>query len=322
MDLGVAPPTFATDGWRLPASRLTGFARTAERHGFAGVWVTEHLRQPPDRSYSRLSPFTTLAVFAGATERIPLGTAILILPLRNPVLAAERAATLQHLSEERLTLGLGLGWVEAEYAAVGIPFEDRGRRFTEGLNLLRQLLHEDTVTFDGEFYHVENFRLEPTVQRPPRILVGGGGVERDGERTVPTGVKDRIARFADGWLAPPRPPRTVAEDWDEIAAAISANGGDPSLLDRVVLNWLHLVPGVDSETALSKQRRVYRRERSASPDRADSALSNQLTGSVDDVRATIDAYAELGFDQLILGPTTHDPDAANRQLEHWSEYLR
>jgi alkanesulfonate monooxygenase SsuD/methylene tetrahydromethanopterin reductase-like flavin-dependent oxidoreductase (luciferase family) len=110
MDLGVAPPTFATDGWRLPASRLLRFAERAEALDFAGVWVTEHLRHPPNRNYSRLAPMTTLATVAGATESIPIGTSVLILPLRDPVLVAQRAATLQHLSEERL-LHHADGWL-------------------------------------------------------------------------------------------------------------------------------------------------------------------------------------------------------------------
>lgn len=322
MELGVAPPTFATDGWRLPASRLTGFARRAEEYGFAGVWVTEHLCRPPGRNYSRLSPFTTLSTLAGATERIPLGTAILILPLRNPVLAAERAATLQHLSEERMTLGLGLGWVDAEYEAVGIPFEERGPRFTEALALLRRLLTEETVTFDGEYYSVQEFRLEPDVQRPPRILVGGGGTERDGERYVPEPVKERIWRYADGWLAPPRSPELLQTDWTAIADYLDDAGRDPSTVERVCLNWLHLVPGADADLAREKQRRVYLRERAADPDRAATALQNQLTGSVDDVRDTIEEYERQGFDQLILGPTTHDPDAVDRQLDSWAKLLR
>lgn len=322
MELGVAPPTFATDGWRLPASRLTGLARRAEEHGFAGVWVTEHLRHPPGRNYSRLSPFTTLSTFAGATERIPLGTAILILPLRDPVLAAERAATLQHLSEDRLTLGLGLGWVETEYEAVEIPFRERGPRFTEALALFRRLLTEEEVTFDGAFYSVDGFRLEPDVQRPPRILVGGGGTERDGERYVPEPVKERILRHADGWLAPPRPPASLEADWTEIADHLEDAGRDPTTIDRVGLNWLHLVPDVDADLAREKQRKVFRQERGADPDRTATALTNQLTGSVADVRETIGEYERLGFDQLILGPTTHDPDAADRQLDHWAELLR
>ena len=322
MELGVAPPTFATDGWRLPASRLERFARRAEALGFGGVWVTEHLLHPPGRNYSRLAPLTTLATPAGATDSIPLGTSVLILPLRDPVLVAQRAATLQYLSEERLHLGLGLGWVEAEFDAVGVPWAERGRRFSEALELVRRLLSGEETTFRGEFYEVEGLRLEPHVRRPPRILVGGGGVERDGERHVPEAVKERLLHHADGWLAPPRPPATLEADWNEIAAHLERAGRDPSTLDRVGLNWLHLVPGVGSEVAREKQRRVFVARRGAGPERAETAMENQLSGSVEDVRGQVEAYERLGFDQLILGPTTHDPADAERQLDRWDDLLR
>lgn len=322
MQLGVAPPTFATDGWRLPASRLERFARRAEALGFGGVWVTEHLLHPPDRNYSRLAPLTTLATLAGATESVPIGTSVLILPLRNPVLVAQRAATLQHLSEERLHLGLGLGWVESEFDAVGVPWEERGRRFTEALDLVRQLLSGEETTFHGEFYDVEGLRLEPRVHRPPRILVGGGGVERDGERRVPEAVRERLLHHADGWLAPPRPPSILEADWNEIATHLEREGRDPTTLDRVGLNWLHLVPGVGSEVAREKQRRVFTVQRGADEERVAATMENQLSGSVEDVRGLVEEYERLGFDQLIIGPTTHDPADAERQLGLWDDLLR
>lgn len=322
MQLGVAPPTFATEGWRLPASRLERFVRRAEALDFDGIWVTEHLLHPPNRDYSRLAPFTTIATIAGATESVPIGTSVLILPLRHPVLVAQRAATLQHLSGERLRLGLGLGWVEAEYDAVGVPWGERGRRFSEALELVRRLLTEEETTFDGEFYEVEELRLEPHVPRPPRILVGGGGVERDGERRVPGPVKDRILNHADGWLAPPRQPSVLEEDWEDIAAHLERGGRDPATLDRVALTWLHLVPGVDGEVAREKQRRVFTEQRAADPERAATAMEKQLSGSVEDVRARVAAYERLGFDQLVVGPTTHDPADAERQLDLWADRLR
>lgn len=322
MQLGIAPPTFATDGWRLPASRLKQFVRRAEENQYGGIWVTEHLLHPPGRKYSRLDPLTTVGTLAGETETIPIGTSILILPMRDPVLLAQRIATLQHLSEERLTLGLGSGWVKAEYDAVGVPFEERGARFSEGLEVVHRLLSGEETTFHGEFYDVDGLRLEPTVSRRPRILVGGSGVEHEGERRVPEPVKERLRRFADGWLAAPRPPSVLESEWNDIADHLSDHGCDPTTLDRVALNWLHLVPDVETELAEEKQRRVFRRQRGADEERTAEAMRNQLTGSVDEVRAAIDEYERLGFDELVLGPTTHEPAAVDHQLELWTEHLR
>lgn len=322
MRLGVAPPTFATDGWRLPAPHLKRFAQRAEDNQFSGIWTTEHLLHPPDRNYSRLDPFTTVATLAGVTDTISIGTSILILPMRDPVLMAQRAATLQHLSEERLALGFGSGWVKAEYDAVGVPFEERGARFSEGLELIRRLFEEKETTFHGEFYDIEEVRLEPNVSRPPRILVGGSGVEHEDERRVPEPVKERIRLHADGWLAAPRPPSVLKTEWHDIADHLEQRGRDPTTLDRVALNWLHLVPGVDSELAKEKQRRIFRRQREADEERTATAMKNQLSGSVEDVRAQIAKYEQLGFDELVLGPTTHEPATVEHQLDLWTELLR
>lgn len=322
MQLGVAPPTFATDGWRLPASRLKGFARRAEDDRYGGVWVTEHLLQPPDRNYSRLDPLATVGTLAGVTETIPVGTSVLLLPMRDPVLVAQRVATLQHLSEDRLTVGVGSGWVRAEYDAVGVPFEERGERLSEGLEVIRALLSGEETTFHGEFYDVDGVRLEPPVSRPPRLLVAGSGVERDDEYRVPGPVKERIRRHADGWLAAPRPPSVLETEWNDIADHLEQHGRDPTTLDRVALSWLHLVPGVGTELAEEKQRRVFHQRRGADDARTAAAMTNQLTGSLEDVRAQIDEYERLGFDELVLGPTTHEPAAVDHQLDLWTEFLQ
>ncbi|MFB6299910.1 MAG: LLM class flavin-dependent oxidoreductase [Halobacteriales archaeon] len=316
MRLGVSLPSYANDGMRIPPDRLARFAARAEELGFAGVWITEHLRRPPGREYSRLDPLTTLATVAGATETIPIGTSIMILPMRHPVMVAKRAATIQHLAADRLTLGLGLGWVEAEYDAVGVPFRERGPRFTEGLELLSRLFAEDVVTFDGEFYSVDDFRLEPSVSRRPPILVGGGSVEGDGERFVPEPVKDRIHTYGDGWIAATRHPDDLAETWREIADHVAANGRDPTLLEKVALNFIHMIPNVDTEAALRRQRKAFKGKGDV-----EQALDSSLTGSVEDIRQLVAQYEAQDYDELILGTRTHDLREIDRQLELWADRL-
>jgi alkanesulfonate monooxygenase SsuD/methylene tetrahydromethanopterin reductase-like flavin-dependent oxidoreductase (luciferase family) len=92
--LGVALPSYGNDGWRFPTDSLQRYAQTAEEMGFAGLWVMEHLTRPPGRDYNWLDPVTTLSSLVGSTDRISLGTSVLLLPLRKPVLAAHRAASL------------------------------------------------------------------------------------------------------------------------------------------------------------------------------------------------------------------------------------
>lgn len=315
MDFGVALPTYANDGWRLPADQLRRLGELVEELGFSGVWTTEHLVEPPGRDYSRLAPLTTASVLAGATERVQIGTCIMILPMRNPVLVAHRAATLHHLSGGRLTLGFGGGWVEAEYDAVGVPFEERGPRFSEGLDLLCRLFEEDRVTFDGRFYDVEDFRLDPPVSTPPRILVGGGGTDRDGERHVPVPIRRRVAR-ADGWLASSNASDLVTSDWNDIADYLDDQGVEPASRERVVLNWAHVVPNVDGELAREKQREAFRGK-----DDLDRAMNHFLTGSVEEIHDRLDWYEEYGFDQVILGPVGTDPTDVERQIRLYADLL-
>jgi alkanesulfonate monooxygenase len=124
-----------------------------------------------------MDPVTALSVAAGQTKALPVGTSVLLLPLRNPVMVAKRIATLQQLSSSKVTLGVGTGSVKAEFAAVGIPIEERSERLLEGLELIRMLLSGGKTSFHGKFYAVSDFRLTPQPKITPRILAGGSGVE-------------------------------------------------------------------------------------------------------------------------------------------------
>jgi alkanesulfonate monooxygenase len=318
--IGVAVPSSAGDGYRVPTGYLGRFARRVEELGFAGVWTTEHLVPPPAYNTSRLDPLATVATLAGETETVGVGTSILILPMRNPVLVAKRAATIQHLSGDRLTLGLGVGWYDREFESVGVPFDERGPRFTEGLELLDRLFTEDEVTFDGEYYSVEEFTLEPRPSRPPRIVLGGGSKEVDGERRVLAAVKERILRYADGWIGATRSPEVLTATWEDIASYLDDHGRDPETVDRLALNYGHLVPRTSGDVAREKQRKVY--GRAVGPDRSvDFAMEHNLSGSVDEIRDAVATFRDEGFDQLIVGPMVSDRTRLDAQVERYAEEL-
>lgn len=321
MNIGFALPNYANDGWRVPAPQLIELAQRAESAGFSGVWVTEHLLRPPGRPYSRLNPLTTLSVVAGATNRIPIGSCIMIQPMRNPVLLAERVATLQHLSGERLNLGMGIGWAPNEYAAVNIPFEERGPRFTEGLEIMTRLFAGEEVTFDGDFYQLEDVFLDPPVPQPPNIYIGGGGVETDSGRVVPEPIKQRILEYGDGWLASSRARDKLSEDWDEITSYVEDHGRDPATLEKIGLNWLHLVPGVDASVAREKQQYVYEEKDGSDRD----VMTQYLSGTAGDVKSQLTEYERAGFNEVIIGPVVHEPTQVEAQftayLDHLGEFL-
>src|SRR5207247_3334510 len=127
---GVFLPSYIWEGDGPERARgIKTFARAVEELGFNSLFITDHLLAAKRfYSVSFLEPLSALAVAAGVTERVRLGTSILIMPLRHPVMLAKELATLQFLSDDRLILGAGVGWNEAEYAAMGVPKSERGRR--------------------------------------------------------------------------------------------------------------------------------------------------------------------------------------------------
>ena len=137
---------------------------------------------------------------AGVTERVRLGTSILIMPLRNPVLLAKELATLQFLSDNRMILGAGVGWNEVEYEAVGVHKSERGKRTDEMLDIMMPLLEGETVTYHGRYYSVDDVFIEPrTSQRPP-IWVGGGSQLAEPE----VARRAEVRRVGQGAHAPRR----------------------------------------------------------------------------------------------------------------------
>jgi probable F420-dependent oxidoreductase len=230
------------------------FAQTAEELGFTHILTYEHvLGVNPDRPgwkgiYSLEDPFhepfSLFSFMAGVTERISFLTSIVILPQRQTVLAAKQAATLDVLSGGRLRLGVGIGWNEPEYIALGKDFHNRGRRVEEQIELMRTLWTEPLVSFSGEWDTVEDSGLNPLpTQQPIPIWFGGHADE----------VIRRAARMGDGWIPnyptaeEARPHFDGLEQYlDEAGRTIDEFGievrlhyreGDPERLGRLIRDW-------------------------------------------------------------------------------------
>ena len=174
-------------------------AQTAEALGFESIWVGEHpvLIDPhvppsPLPSHSELmDPVPVLAYAAAATSRILLGTGIVILPLRNPVILAKELATVDVLSRGRLLVGIGVGYVPGEYDAIGVPFHTRGHRADEWVDSLRALWRDDEPEFRGDFASFGGIQCRPQPHRPggPPILASG----------MSTAARRRAVARCDGW---------------------------------------------------------------------------------------------------------------------------
>jgi probable F420-dependent oxidoreductase len=187
---------------------LTAVGRGCEERGVDSVWTPEHVvlfedydsdypyaedgRIPGFPGSGMLDPFGVLTWLAACTTEVRLGTAICLVPQRNPVYTSSEVATLDWLSGGRFDFGIGVGWLREEYEALGVPFERRGKRADEYLRLLKALWTEEVTTFEGEFHSVRDVRQDPKpVQSPhPPILVGG---ESDAAMA-------RVAALGDGWF--------------------------------------------------------------------------------------------------------------------------
>jgi probable F420-dependent oxidoreductase len=147
----------------------------AEELGFESVWTTEHIVVGPDwiEPYGRVyDPLVTLGWIAGWTERVRLGTSIVILPLHNPFHIAKQAATLQELSGGRAILGVGMGWYEREYQFMRVEFAGRGRRGDEAIRLMRALWNGERK-FEGRHWSYSDATADPLPSPPPEIWTGG-----------------------------------------------------------------------------------------------------------------------------------------------------
>jgi probable F420-dependent oxidoreductase len=170
--LGVILPNY---GEGSSPDGIRRVAEAAEELGFDSVWASEHIIVGPEAvdPYGRVyDSLVTLGWIAGWTDRIGLGTSIVLLPLHNPMHLAKQTATLQELSGGRFTLGVGMGWHLDEFGFMGVEFEGRGRRADEAIRLLRALWNGER-DFDGRYWSFRNATAEPRPDPQPEIWVGG-----------------------------------------------------------------------------------------------------------------------------------------------------
>jgi probable F420-dependent oxidoreductase len=243
MQVGIHLPQF---GRAASPAAITRAALTAESLGFADVWVSDHIAIPAAQDYPSpylYDPLLTLTWAGAATERIGLGTSVLVVPQHNALALANSLASLDALSGGRLTVGAGVGWSAGEFAALGQSFTDRGRRMDEMLDVLRACWGADPVTFHGDFVHLDEMKVQPKPAHAIPIWIGGSSepaYERaatrgDGFQAIgldPAGAVDAVARLRrdrpdpsftislrTGWDPQGMEPDLIRRERDEFAAA-------------------------------------------------------------------------------------------------------
>ncbi|HEU5369963.1 MAG TPA: LLM class F420-dependent oxidoreductase [Ktedonobacterales bacterium] len=183
-------------------------AQSAERQGFDAIWSADRVVTPwrietpypysenhefivpPDRPF--LDSLTCLAFLAGCTRAITLGISVLVLPYRHPLYWARVAVSIERLSKGRLIMGVGVGWMQEEFAALGVSFKDRGHMTDEQLQIIQRLWSEEHASFSGQFYRFDDLAFHPKPLQQPRIPIWVGG---EG-----TAAQRRAAQYGDAWF--------------------------------------------------------------------------------------------------------------------------
>ncbi len=225
MQLGIHLPHA---GEQAAPDKIRRAALRAEELGLDDVWVSEHIIVPRatfPRSPLFFDPVLSLTWAAAVTKRVRLGTSVLVLPMRHPLPLAKELATLQNFSEGRLILGAGVGWLEAEFAALGSPFHERGRRTDEGIAMMRAVWSEDPVTFRSKYIPAEitEMTMRPFPVRPIPIWFGARS-EAAYKRTV---------RIGDGWHGSQLTPAEVGADRRSACAATGPSRNSRSRCARI-----------------------------------------------------------------------------------------
>ncbi len=273
---------------------LRAIARIAEQAGFDSVWAGDHLlyRYADGSTRGPWEAWTTLAALAEATERVTIGPLVASTAFHEPFMLAKLAATVDEISGGRLVLGLGAGWNEVEFAALGAPFDHRISRFEEAFTVVRTLLSDGAIDFRGEFYTVRDAELLPRPARPggPPLMVGSIG-PRMLAATLPH-VAAWNAWYADTRNTPDGVPRLRALV-DEACAAVGRNPAD---VERTVAVQVRMPGGTGRIMG----------------DTDPKMAVAPLTGSPEEIAAGLRAYAGegIGHVQLVVDPITEASVAA------------
>jgi alkanesulfonate monooxygenase len=292
---GLALRNFAPDPDPLDPVEILDYASRAEALGFDSLWAWDHILLGSRRPFAFLESLSTLAALAASTTRVSLGTGVLVLPLRNPVILAKVTSTIDRISGGRLVLGVASGWYEREFEACGVPFAKRGEIFVRNAETLIRFWTEDRVdgSQDGMVFKGAVMLPRP-VQRPRPTLLFGGYVDR---------VLRRVAGTADGWLTYFYTPESFSGAWRRILGFAEEAGRDPSTL----VNAAQLPICVEDsfEKADARVRRFIDSYFDVAP-WSESTPDSAIRGTPEQCAEQIWAHIEAGVQHVVLVPVDYE----------------
>ena len=291
---------------------LRSLARSAEQAGFDSVWVSDHIILPrqvesfypyaadgvatfrPDEPY--YEPLAALNFLAGCTERVRLGTHVLILPYRNPVLTAKILSTLDVLSGGRVILGAGVGWMEEEFQALGLDtYHERGAVTDEYIQLYKELWTNDRPEFEGKYYQLSGAGFQPKPVQKPHIPIWIGGHTGPAIR--------RAAKYGDGWMPIGLRPPAILEP-EEF-------GGMVARLRRQTVR-----AGREEDAVALCFSTNIAFDDASSPDR------RMMTGVPEQIAADLRQYQDLGVRNFILSIPGDSASEMQENMDRFSSQVK
>lgn len=288
MRIGISIP----NNWGVEdASHLIDVAVRAERAGLASVWTSEHLINTSyvrsrigDRPYYH--PLAVLSCIAGCTQRIELGTSVIVLPFHNPFDLAKYIATLDQLSRGRVIFGVGAGNVREEFDALNVPWEKRGALTDESISVIKMLWRQSVASHRGEFWNFSGIHTSPKPYRAREIPLWVGGMSPPALR--------RVARVGDGWQPTGISPEEFRKQAEEIRTLAAAHGRDPTSI-RLCMRF-NLALGNEVITDV---------------ERRSSVRGEDIEGII----ATAAAFADAGASDLIFALNSNDKTALDAAID-------
>jgi probable F420-dependent oxidoreductase len=312
--------TLPQAGEQSTKENIVRTAKTAEDEGFDSLWVFERLLWPinpqtpyvatPDGSLpveyqNILDPLETLTYVAAHTNKIALGTSVMDMLFHNPVVLARRFATLDVLSEGRSIAGFGIGWSKDEYQVSNIPFQNRGKRADELIQILKKIWTDDVVEFKGKYYSIPASKIGPKpIQKPhPPIYLGG----------FSPNTFSRIVNYdTNGWLAVVGGPLEYIDNTIKVIKDIAKKANkDPNNLRVILLAHLDIALDSKSQSTSSKTNENQR---------------FPFTGTIDQIGNDIKRVKQMDIDHMVFGyvfiPLGRDVDRVINITKELSKYAR
>jgi len=293
---GIAMRNFTKYPEMPSAQGLIDYGVRMEELGYESIWAWDHILLGVEPNFPIHEALIILTAIAARTTRIKIGTGVLVMPVRNPVLLAKELATIDHVSNGRLLLGTAVGWYKREFDSLGTDFTQRGKLMEQGLEIIKRLWTEDKVDASYPPYNLRGAVLQPKpVQKPhPPILIGG----------YVDAVLKRAATKGDGWLTYYYTVASFKKSWAKIRAFAEEAGRDPDTL--VSTNQLPICVGPRAKIEPPMKHWLQTEWDYASW--SESTMDSAIMGTPEECVEQLEPHIEAGIDRIIFVPYRYEKE--------------